>query len=88
MSAAIGKDANCANCAFAEVQPVMTPEGNPLLGETQLVCKRFPPQLVSMQVVTPNGMQVTLLPVFPNVNGEVWCYEHEPENGAQDALTN
>ena len=79
-------NSNCGNCAFMDLQPVATPDGKPVIGETQSVCKRFPPQLVAVQVPTPQGISVQMMPLFPPVNAEVWCYEWAPENGAQDAL--
>jgi hypothetical protein len=75
---------SCATCAFNEMQPVAMPDGKPIIGKSQMVCKRFPPQVVSMQVPTPAGISVSLLPMFPPVNDGMWCFEHEPENGAQD----
>lgn len=75
---------NCGTCVFHETQPVMMPDGTPVVGKTQMVCKRFPPQVVAMHVPTPEGISVNLIPVFPPVNHSVHCYEHEPENGAQD----
>lgn len=69
-----------------DLQPVAMPDGTPVIGKDQMVCKRFPPQVVAMQIPTPNGITVNMMPLFPPVNVEVWCYEHAPENGAQDAL--
>lgn len=75
---------SCETCVFNEMQPLAMPDGEPLIGKEQMVCKRFPPQLVVMQVPTPAGISTTLIPMFPPVNAGMWCYEHEPENGAQD----
>lgn len=77
---------NCGVCRFMDLQPVATPDGHAVIGKTQMVCKRFPPQVVAMQIPTQQGMSVNLMPVFPPVNADVWCYEWEAENGAQDAL--
>ena len=80
------QNSNCGNCAFMDLQPVAMPDGKPVIGKTQMVCKRFPPQVVAMQIPTPNGISVNMMPLFPPVNAEVWCYEWDAENGAQDAL--
>jgi hypothetical protein len=66
------------------MQPLAMPDGKPIIGKEQMVCKRFPPQVVAMQVPTPQGISVSLLPMFPPVSDSIWCFEHEPENGAQD----
>lgn len=79
-------DTNCGNCTFMDLQPVATPDGMAVIGKTQMVCKRFPPQVVAMQMPTPQGVSVNLMPLFPPVNASVWCYEWEAENGAQDAI--
>jgi len=75
---------SCETCTFQEMQPLAMPDGKPIIGKSQMVCKRFPPQVVAMQQPTPQGISVQLLPMFPPVNGSMWCFEHEPENGAQD----
>jgi len=75
---------SCATCAYQEMQPVAMPDGKPIIGKEQAVCKRFPPQVVAMQIPSPQGISVQLMPVFPPVNASMWCFEHEPENGAQD----
>ncbi len=75
---------SCATCAFAEMQPVALPDGKPIIGKEQMVCKRFPPQVVAMQIPTPAGITMSLMPMFPPVSESIWCFEHEPENGAQD----
>jgi hypothetical protein len=75
---------NCGTCTFHDTQPVAMPDGTAVIGKTQMICRRFPPQVVAMQVPSPAGISVTLLPMFPPVNDAMWCYEHEPENGAQD----
>jgi len=75
---------NCLTCRYHEVQPVAQPDGTPVIGKEQPVCKRFPPTVVSMQIPTPQGVQVSLMPIFPAVNPSMWCWEHEPESGAED----
>ena len=75
---------SCATCAFHEMQPLAMPDGKPIIGKQQMVCKRFPPQVVAMQIPSPQGISVSLMPMFPPVSDSVWCFEHEPENGAQD----
>ena len=75
---------SCGTCVFQEMQPVAMPDGKPIIGKEQSVCKRFPPQVVAMQVPSPAGISMTLMPMFPPVNNGMWCFEHEPENGAQD----
>lgn len=75
---------SCATCVFHEMQPLAMPDGQPIIGKEQMVCKRFPPSVVAMQVPTPGGVSMTILPMFPPVNDGMWCFEHEPENGAQD----
>jgi len=80
------QNSNCSNCAFSDLQPVAMPDGKPVIGKTQMVCKRFPPAVVAIQVPSPQGISVNMMPLFPPVNAEVWCYEWEAENGAQDAL--
>lgn len=80
------ENSNCSNCAYNDLQPVAMPDGKPVIGKTQMVCKRFPPQVVAVQVPSPQGISVNMMPLFPPVNDSVWCYEWQPENGAQDAL--
>ena len=75
---------SCVTCVFNETQPLAMPDGQPIIGKTQLVCKRFPPQIVAMQVPTAQGISMNLMPMFPPVSASMWCFEHEPENGAQD----
>ncbi len=80
------QNSNCSNCAFNDLQPVAMPDGKPVIGQEQLVCKRFPPAVVAVSVPTPQGISVNMMPLFPPVNAEMWCYEWAAENGAQDAL--
>jgi len=75
---------NCLSCRYHDEMPVQTPDGKPVVGQTQTICRRNPPTVVSMQVPTPQGISVNLLPVFPAVNVAMWCYAHEQENGAED----
>jgi len=79
---------SCATCVFQEMQPVAMPDGKPVIGQEQMVCKRFPPQVVALQVPTAQGISVQLMPVFPPVNASTWCFEHEPcdasQNGTED----
>lgn len=77
---------SCATCVFHEMQPLAMPDGKPIIGKEQMVCKRFPPQVVAMQVPSPAGMSVTLMPMFPPVNNGMWCFEHEPENPAKELV--
>lgn len=75
---------SCESCVFQEMQPIAMPDGTPIVGKEQMVCKRFPPQVVAMQVPTPQGISVSLMPMFPPVNAGMWCYEHEPEREIVD----
>ncbi len=75
---------NCGTCTFHDTQPVAMPDGTPVIGKDQMICRRFPPVVVLMQVPSPQGISMNLMPMFPPVNDGMWCYEHEPENGAQD----
>lgn len=68
---------SCSSCTFHEMQPVAMPDGKPVIGQEQMVCKRFPPQVVAMQIPTPQGISVQLMPMFPPVNDSMWCYEHD-----------
>lgn len=95
MSPLVNKDKvihSCATCVFSEMQPVAMPDGQPVIGKEQMVCKRFPPQVVSMQIPTPAGISVSLMPMFPPVSESIWCFEHEPctasQNGPQDVGPN
>lgn len=76
---------NCTTCAFHDDQPVMTPDGQPVIGKTQTICRRNPPTTVAIQSATPTGIAVQLTASFPPVNEHTWCYQHIAENGAQDA---
>jgi len=75
---------NCLTCEFQDTQPLAMPDGQPVIGKSQAICRRFPPTVVAMQIPTPQGISVQLLPMFPPVNVDMWCFEHSPENGAQD----
>lgn len=70
---------NCANCTYQDTQPMAMPDGTPVIGKEQMICRRFPPQVVLMQTPSPAGISVTLMPMFPPVSELMWCYEHEPE---------
>ena len=80
---------SCDICMFHEMQPVAMPDGTAVIGKEQMVCKRFPPQVVAMQVPTPQGISVSLMPMFPPVNAGMWCHEFAAgdasPDGAQDS---
>jgi len=76
----------CDSCRFSETQQSIGPDGKPLIGQSQLVCKRFPPNAVAITVPSPNGMSVQIISTFPPVTDAMYCYEFAPENGAQDAM--
>jgi len=60
------------------------PDGQPVIGKKQMICRRLPPHMIAVQNPTPAGITVSVLPIFPGVNDTIWCWEHKPENGAQD----
>ena len=76
---------DCSSCAFHDVMQKTTPDGQPMIGEEQMICRRLPPTVVVIQAPTPQGMAVNLMPTFPPVGNGQWCYSFVPENGAQDA---
>lgn len=77
---------NCSTCRYHDMQDMQMPDGSPVIGKQQMICRRFPPGVVSMQIPTPQGITVSLIGSFPPVTDTVWCHEHEPENGAQDVV--
>jgi len=76
----------CETCRFSDLQQVTDQNGGVQIGQMQRVCKRMPPAAVAIMAPGPNGVSVSLISTFPPVTDDMWCYEHDPENGAQDAL--
>jgi len=68
----------CDNCAYSHSIQSRGPEG-PLVGQTQLVCMRMPPQIVLLSQQTPLGEQNALISQFPPVDKSFFCYEWTPE---------
>lgn len=66
----------CLRCAFAVKQQLLGPNGEIQIGQTQLVCKRRSPGVVAI----PQGTTITLIPSFPPVTPELWCYDFWPED--------
>lgn len=75
---------NCGNCRYAEDSPATGPNGEAIIGQTIRVCRRFPPAVIGMPVPTRDGLTLNLLTNWPRVTSEMYCYEWEPENGAED----
>lgn len=66
----------CLRCAFAVEQQLIGPQGEIQVGQKQLVCKRRPPVVIAAQ----QGNAVTIIPSFPPVTPEIWCYDFWPED--------
>jgi hypothetical protein len=73
---------DCSTCLFSMKIPVAGPDGELIIGQTQLVCKHSPPQVIVVQVPAPNGMMTSIRSLFPIVSSELCCHQHEedPEN--------
>ncbi len=74
----------CGTCFYAEIIPSIGPDGQILIGETTLVCQRFPPQCLIVTVQTPGGMVQGLRTQFPPVNDAMICHEHLGKNSPGD----
>ena len=68
---------HCANCFFSAPMEVLQPDGTPIIGKTQLVCMHSPPQQITMQVPTNQGIQVSIRSQFPAVSEAMCCHQHE-----------
>ena len=76
---------HCGNCFFSSPMEVLQPDGTPIIGKTQLVCMRFPPQQIVMQIPTNQGIQVQVRSQFPAVSDSMACHEHQIEDEFEEA---
>ena len=71
------REHNCSNCIYSEKKA--HPQ---IVGQLQIFCYRFPPQIVAVPVVKRsllNGAQETQVQLNVQatpVTEEIWCYEH------------
>lgn len=77
---------HCGNCYFSSPMEVIQPDGTPVIGKTQLVCKRFPPQQIAMQIPTNQGIQVSIRSQFPAVSDTMACHEHQMDDDEADEV--
>ena len=65
---------SCKTCVFAHELQAAMPDGQPIVGQMQLVCKAAPPQLVVLPVAPG---QVQMSGMFPPVEPDLWCGHYE-----------
>ena len=75
---------NCGDCIYSSETPSVGPDGKVLIGESQLICARFPPQCVMVSVQSHAGMVQGLRTQFPPVNKNMACYEFTSEADAKE----
>ena len=73
----------CGTCEYSELVQVIGPDGSIVVGQSQRVCKRFPPVPVMTPIPMGQQMGAGLRGVSPPVRDEDMCYEYlertEPE---------
>lgn len=78
---------NCATCIFSMEIPVAGPDGELIIGQSQLVCKYGPPQVIVVQVPAPNGMMTSIRSLFPIVTSALCCHQHESDPAEFDLIS-
>ena len=78
---------NCSTCLFSMEIPVNGPDGELMIGQSQLVCKHSPPQLIVLQIPSPNGMVTSIRSVFPVVSADLCCHQHEEDPANFDLIS-
>ncbi len=78
---------NCATCLFSMEIAVAGPDGELMIGQTQLVCKHSPPQVIVVQVPAPNGMMTSIRSLFPIVSSDLCCHQHESDPAEFDLIS-
>jgi hypothetical protein len=77
------ENAACLTCEFSELVQVIGPQGEISVGQTQRVCRRFPPVPVMLPIQMGAQMGAGLRGVTPPVRDEDFCFEYseraEPE---------
>lgn len=71
------ENAACGTCEFSELVQVIGPDGAIVLGQSQRVCKRFPPVPVMIPIPIGNQMGAGLRGVSPPVRDDDFCYEYQ-----------
>ena len=78
---------NCGNCMYSSSIPAIGPDGQMLIGQSQLVCMWGPPQMVVLSIPTPGGMQTAIRSQFPAVSPQMMCHQYETDPEATDLIT-
>ncbi len=73
---ALPENAACGTCEFSELVQVIGPGGEISVGQTQRVCRRFPPVPVMLPIQMGAQMGAGLRGVSPPVRDEDFCYEY------------
>lgn len=83
-----GKGPSCARCQYAVKSQLVGPNGEITIGQYQLNCKRFPPQVVVTMIQGPQGAGMMHPPsvTFPPVVAEVWCHEWKEGEPQEDLM--
>lgn len=70
------ENAACGTCEYSELVQVIGPDGSIVLGQSQRVCKRFPPVPVMVPIPMGQQMGAGLRGVPPPVSDADFCYEY------------
>ena len=77
------ENAACGTCEFSELVQVIGPDGSIVVGQSQRVCKRFPPVPVMIPIPIGNQMGAGLRGVPPPVRDNDMCYEYQLRDGEE-----
>ena len=74
-----GEKRSCGTCQFSLAQIAQGPNGETIIGQEQLTCRRQPPQIIALSQKTPLGEQTALMTQFPPVTKDMFCFSYWPE---------
>lgn len=73
----------CETCEFSQAILAKGPNGEAIIGQTQLVCMRHPPMLLMKTIRSPLGESDMVISMFPPVGEKSnipYCYDYWPED--------
>jgi len=77
------ENAACEKCEFSELVQVIGPDGSIQVGQSQRVCKRFPPVPVMLPIPMGSQMGAGLRGVSPPVRDDDYCFEYQERTGTE-----
>ena len=77
------ENASCKLCEFSELVQIIGPDGSIQVGQMQRVCKFNPPVPVMVPIQMGQQQGGGVMPFFPPVADETFCYQFQEREGAE-----